>query len=291
MISDFRKLVVVVAGLSVSALAQPAYSPPQASNALLSPIQFNSAQPLDEALRARFRNCDHFDICDGHPVAYRCTTDPNRNTVLLKLANGVVFYDAKMGIDADGSDLAKNNPGSTDQSETSFKYPLPDSPSLDADKVPYIVVPGSDFEKPLGIEVGDIAAVVYGDHLAYAIVGDRGPKCKIGEGSIQLHEQLGHEGCSKRNSQGICSSAGKNSIGSNVLYFIFQGSKSEIINGLNPRDINERLASEGQKLMDTLKNAYKPPSATPPNSPASRASKSQGNPEKSSDSGPRASSE
>jgi hypothetical protein len=183
--------------------------------------------------------------------------------VFLELRDGTIFFDAKMGVDADGSELSKIRPGATDQSETSFRYPLPNSPSLDADKIPYIVVPGSDFEKPLGIEAGDIAAVIYKDHLVYAIVGDHGPKCKIGEGSIQLHEKLGHKGCKKRDKQGDCIVAGAISIERDVLYFIFPRSRGRIIDGLTPENITGRLNSEGEKLMDALKSTCSsvPPSA------------------------------
>jgi hypothetical protein len=257
-LSDMAKLVGMSL-LAAHAGAQSTYVPPKASASLLSPIRFDSAQTLDQKFHMRFDECDKHDLCDGQPLVYKCSTDPNRNTVFLKLADGTIFYDAKMGIDADGSYLAKNAPGMTDQGETSFRYPASDRPSLDADKVPFIVVPGLDFERPLGIEAGDIAAVVYEDHLAYAIIGDHGPKCKIGEGSIRLHEQVGHRGCKKRNNQGICISAEKNSIERNVLYFVFPGSKSKIIGGLAQDNINERLSDEGKKLMEGLKSAYQPP--------------------------------
>src|SRR5690349_21639920 len=144
----------------------------------------------------------------------------------------------------------------TDQADTSFRYPLTEK-SLDADKVPYIVVPGSEFEKPLGIQLGDIAAVVYQDKVAFAIVGDHGPKCKIGEGSIQLHEMLGQKGCKRRDESGVCKAAANKSIERDVLYFIFPGSRAKIIDGLTSENINARLNVEGQKLWDTLRETQK----------------------------------
>lgn len=255
------RITVVLALLNLEAASQSTYSVPSVSAPLVAPIRFDSAQNLNDRFHARFEQCDKHDLCDGNPAAYNCSTDPNRNTVFLALSDGTVFFDAKMGIDADGSELSKSNPGATDQSETSFRYPLPNSPSLDADKVPYVVVPGVDFEKPLGIEAGDIAAVIYKDHLVYAIVGDHGPKCKLGEGSIQLHEELGQEGCKKRDSHGVCIVAGIRSIERDVLYFIFPRSKGKIIDRLTPENILERLNSEGQELMGALKAAY---SVVPP---------------------------
>ena len=38
--------------------------------------------------------------------------------------------------------------------------------------------------------MGDMAVVIYKDKLTAAICGDVGPKKKIGEGSIRLHEAL-----------------------------------------------------------------------------------------------------
>jgi hypothetical protein len=260
-------LAVGLTMLTAMATAQSSYTPPKASAAIVSSIAFKSSGPVDAKFHNRFTECDHHDLCDGKVLAkYKCSTDPSRNTVFLKLTGDVVFYDAKMGIDADGSELSKDHPGKTDQPATSFRYPLPGSPSINADKVPYVVIPGGDFEKPLGIETGDIGAVVYQDHLVYAIVGDHGPHCKIGEGSIQLHEKLGHHGCARRDSQGVCITPASSGIEKDVLYFIFPGSKARIIQGLTPDNINERLITEGGKLMGALKNAPgepQPPTSLP----------------------------
>lgn len=238
--------------------AQSTYIVPTASATLASGIDFASGKPVDDKIRDRFSECDHHDVCDGKVLTqFKCSTDPSRNTVFLTLAGGVLFYDAKMGIDADGSQLAQKESG-TDQAATSFRYPLPDSPSLDADKIPYIVVPGGDFRTSLGIELGDIAAVIYRDRLAYAIVGDVGPKCKIGEGSMQMHEELGHPGCAKRDDQGVCIHSSSSGIAGEGLYFVFPHSKDKIISGLTPANINERLTTEGKKLFESLQPASAP---------------------------------
>jgi hypothetical protein len=270
---DMTSRLLLAVGLTMHigwATAQSTYTPPKASAAVVSSIAFQSSEPVDAKFHNRFTECDHHDVCDGNVLTkHKCSTDPSRNTVFLKLAGGVVFYDAKMGIDADGSKLSKDHPGETDQPDTAFRYPLPGSPSLNADKVPYIVIPGGNFEKPLGIETGDIGAVVYQDHLVYAIVGDSGPKCKIGEGSIELLEKLGHRGCAKRDSQDVCITPASSGIEKDVLYFIFPGSKATIFHGLTPDNINERIITEGEKLMGALKNAAGTPQ--PPASPSAVA--------------------
>jgi hypothetical protein len=223
---------------------------------LTSFIGFNSAQLLDQKFHARFAMCDKSNICDGVELKppFQCSGDPSRNTVFLKLADGTIFYDAKMAIDADGSWLSMAHKG-TNQGNTSLRYPLPNKPSLDADRVPYIVIPYPDLRE-LRIETGDIAAVVWRDYLVYAIVGDYGPPCKLGEGSIELHERLGYEACKERDSNGACTSTAPSGIEANVLYFIFPGSRSKVMDGLAPENINDRIVTEGQKLIEGLRGAY-----------------------------------
>ena|SRR5882672_7434046 len=238
------------------AFGQSSYQPPNASADVVAGVPFSSGKPVGQKFRDRFIECDQHDKCDGVPLKFGCSKDRNRNTALLKLAGGVIFYDAKLGIDADGSPLARDNAGSTDQVDTSFRYPLAGSPSVNADRVPYVVIPLGGFGKELGVVPGDIAAVVYQEHLLYALVADLGPKCKIGEGSIELHEELGRKVCRNRNSKGDCTRLRDVGIDRDVLYFIFPGSKATIIEGLAPDNINQRLKTEGEKLMKALKTTH-----------------------------------
>ena len=73
------------------------------------------------------------------------------------------------------------NPGMTDHADTSFCYPLPGEPNVDADKVPYIVVPLRSFMKELGVQIGYIAAAGHRDKTIYALQADTGSLCKIGK--------------------------------------------------------------------------------------------------------------
>jgi hypothetical protein len=230
--------------------------PPALSAALLDGVPFSSATPVGSRFAARFAECDTKDTCDGKPLKFGCSRDRNHNTALLRLPGSAVFFNAKMGVDADGSPLSKKAPGATDQPETTFRYPSPLKTSIDSDKVPFIVIPGGGFGGALGIQFGDIAAVVHKDRLVFAIVADQGPVCKLGEGSIELHEQLGHKVCTQRNTEGECTRLRDSGIESDVLYFIFPGSKAAIIAGLNPSNINERLKAEGARLLDALKHAH-----------------------------------
>lgn len=206
--------------------------------------------PQSERWRLRFAECDEHDTCEGQ--ALQCSQDRNQNSVLLKLPDGTVLFNAKMGLDVDGSHLSATNPGQTDQAETSLRYPLPGSPSVDSDRVPYIVIPRDGFDKDLQVEVGDVAAVIYRGKRVYAVVGDKGPKCKIGEGSIRLHELLGHKACKRRSSSGDCQEVRDTSVERDVLYFIFPHTRAQLWNGLTPANINTRLEELGQKSWESL---------------------------------------
>lgn len=231
----------------------PPFKPPTASAQLLNGVPFAAGHPIGGAYRQRFTECDVNDTCMGKKQKYRCTDDRSSNTVLLDLPHDVVFFDAKMAVDADGSPLSKNH-HNTDQPETSLRYPGPDQLSIDADKVPYIAVPGGQFMNDLRIDLGDVAAVVYHDKIVYALVADVGPPCKIGEGSIELHERLGHHACTSRNAKGACEKIRDVSIPKDVLYFVFRGSKSRIWPGLTPQNVNERVATEGASRMNELRH-------------------------------------
>lgn len=213
--------------------------------------------PSSERWRLRFAECDEHDTCEGQALQRKCSQDPNRNSVLLKLGDGTVLFNAKMGLDLDGSHLSATSTGQTDQAETSLRYPLQGSPSVDSDRVPYIVIPRDGFDKDLQIEVGDVAAVIYRGKRVYAVVGDKGPKCKIGEGSIRLHEMLGHGICKRRSSSGDCQEVRDISVERDVLYFIFPHTRAQLRNGLSPANINGRLEELGQKSWESLLRSWK----------------------------------
>jgi Fungal chitosanase of glycosyl hydrolase group 75 len=244
--------LIFIAAVAPSASAQTTFTPPAVSAALVKGVPFSTAEVVGDKFRARFHECETQNTCDGKAITFGCRSDPNRNTALLRLKDGVIFFDAKMGVDADGSPLSRKNAGPTDQPQTSLRYPVTGSPSVDADKVPFIVIPLGGFDSALGIELGDIAAVVHRDKLVFALVADRGPVCKIGEGSIQLHEELGHTVCVARDSAGECTKLKDVGISRDVLYFIFPGSKQRIIEGLTPDNVRQRLTTEGQKLFNAL---------------------------------------
>lgn len=151
--------------VTIAGSAPVSYHPPVASMGRLGRIalEFSRANQID------------------HPFA-------KGGKIIFKLESGELYYDSLLDLDADGSKYALTT--SSGNSETSLEDP-PGTP-VDADAVPYFVLPGGFYE-PFGIRLGDIAAVLYKDKVACAIFADVGPRTKLGEGSIKLHRLLGHE--------------------------------------------------------------------------------------------------
>jgi hypothetical protein len=108
--------------------------------------------------------------------------------VIVQLPGGQLYYESLLDLDSDGSRFATQD--RTGQQGTSLTHP--DGRPLDADAIPYFVMP-KRFADRCGIRLGDVAAVVHRGHLEFAVLGDYGPSTKLGEGSIALHRALGHE--------------------------------------------------------------------------------------------------
>jgi len=107
---------------------------------------------------------------------------------IFKFEGGPLYFDSLLDLDSDGSRFASQD--ATGQSETSLHHP--DGKPVDSNAVPFFVLPGG-FEKQFGIQLGDVAAVVFKGKVEFAVFADRGPRNKLGEGSIALHRSLGHE--------------------------------------------------------------------------------------------------
>jgi hypothetical protein len=261
--------------------AQTAYQPPPASSSVLKGIPFATAVRIGEEFTAAFKECDaHYPKPDDPPGS-SCFRDKNNNTVILEFNRcvpktgepaktlegckgddpcktdeqckpGGIFFDAKLGIDADGSPLAQAQAW-PNQADTSLRYP-PGKLSLDSEQIPYIVIPKTpSFSARLHIQTGDIGVVVWKDKVVYAIVGDTGPVQKIGEGSMALHDALGHPVCTAHDQKGICTHVSNNSIERGVLYIIFPDTRALIYPDLTPVNLKARLATLGPPLFARLK--------------------------------------
>lgn len=98
-----------------------------------------------------------------------------------------LLYQSCMSIDADGAGTAWQSDPSG-QPSTSLRYANGDS--LDPTAIPYFVLPLGFEAQHAGVHLGDVAAVIYGNHVTYAIYGDEGPRGKIGEASIATAQAL-----------------------------------------------------------------------------------------------------
>jgi hypothetical protein len=132
-----------------------------------------------------------------------------------------VFWTADLDIDCDGRAGARCN-GRTDPHFTAATaYPGSDGRPLDAESLPYIVVPAPDGRwdhRAHGVRGGSAAAVVYRDRVRYAVVGDVGPRGVIGEGSYALAASLG-----------IPADPRGGGVPSGVTYIVFENSRVEPI--------------------------------------------------------------
>ena len=107
---------------------------------------------------------------------------------VFALPGGQVYIDSNLDLDTDGSRFAAQD--ATGQNDTSLH--TAGGKPVDSETVPYFVLPPA-FAHAHGMRLGDLAAVLSRDRIAFAVLADYGPPDKIGEGSIALHRALGHE--------------------------------------------------------------------------------------------------
>jgi hypothetical protein len=171
---------------------------------------------------------------------------------ILKLKEGPIYVEADMDIDADGSSNAKTIDPGNGQLQTSLTYRgvTGQARFVDAETVPYFVLPANRdpakrFFTQMGIQLGDVAAVVFRDKVEYAIFADVGPATKIGEGSIKLAQSLGHDPFIVRNGKRIVG----RSIPKDVIFIVFPGSRDPSI---TPASVVEKTRSKGKELFRKL---------------------------------------
>jgi len=115
----------------------------------------------------------------GHPVGKLVNTQDG------------LYMRAKFDVDADGHPNVKKIDPKHGSLHTTLRY-ADNKGSVDADAVPYVVLPKGQF-KDHGVKVGDLALVRNKENgnLTVAVFGDVGPKHKRGEGSMALARELG----------------------------------------------------------------------------------------------------
>jgi Fungal chitosanase of glycosyl hydrolase group 75 len=137
--------------------------------------------------------------------------------ILAKLPGGEIYFDSALELDTDGWPEGKGKGDPSWQPRTSLRYAS--KGSINANTVPYFVLPQpSSWFKSRGCALGDYAAVIFKDLLAFAVFADLGPTKKIGEGSIELLRRLGQE---RIKPNGKVRNAG---MGPRVITIVFPGS-------------------------------------------------------------------
>ncbi|MFE7622326.1 glycoside hydrolase family 75 protein [Streptomyces sp. NPDC057509] len=130
---------------------------------------------------------------------------------------GAVFWKADMDIDCDGQVTAACNTGTDPSFHADTAFHTSDGKPLNAERLPYVVVPGRsgvwDYAAA-GIRGGGVVAVIHGDRVEYAVVGDVGPERIVGAASYATAKSLG-----------IDPDPRSGGAGSGVTYILFPGSE------------------------------------------------------------------
>jgi glycosyl hydrolase group 75 (putative chitosanase) len=152
-------------------------------------------------------------IAQATPIDKEITKTPK---IFAARPGGQIFFDTDLELDTDGW---PDGPGGDPswQPDTSLRYQ--NNSSINSNAVPYMVLPGpKTWYQNRGVALGDYAAVIFKNLLAFAVFADQGPTKKLGEGSIQLLRQLGQE---RIKPNGKVLNAG---MGPRVLTIVFPGS-------------------------------------------------------------------
>ncbi|NLU71716.1 hypothetical protein HCC61_03270 [Streptomyces sp. HNM0575] len=135
--------------------------------------------------------------------------------------DSAVFWKGDMDIDCDGVETEQCNKDADPAYQDDTAFHTSDDQPLNAEKMPYVVVPSkSDIWNfaDSGIKGGGIVAVISGDKVTYAAVGDTGPEEIIGEASYATADSLG-----------IDPDPATGGAESGVTYIAFKNSKTDAI--------------------------------------------------------------
>ncbi|MFI9820517.1 glycoside hydrolase family 75 protein [Streptomyces sp. NPDC052013] len=230
--SRVQSITLAVAGV---ALLAPTALHTTASSPRTEPVALAEDAVTAADLLAEVRDCTR--VSDG-----RYRTDQGKPaTVPVCGTSEAVFWKADMDIDCDGRPGTHCNARTDPYFSASTAFAQSDGRPLSSEKLPFVVVPAPsalwDY-RAHGVRGGSVAAVVYGDRVQYAVVGDTGPTGIIGEASYATAKALGID----PDPQGGGTSAG-------VTYIVFKNSR------VTP--IEDRGAAEaaGERLARAFVNA------------------------------------
>nr|WP_260859857.1 glycoside hydrolase family 75 protein [Streptomyces cupreus] len=122
------------------------------------------------------------------------TDDGRPPTIPVCGTREAVFWTADLDIDCDGRPGRHCNSRTDPYFSDVTAFTQSDGRYLDAERLPYVVVPAPssvwDY-RDHGIRGGSVVALVYRDRVRYAVVGDVGSRDNIGEASYAAAEALG----------------------------------------------------------------------------------------------------
>ena len=203
-------------------------------------------QPLNDYKAPRESRARLGTINDLLPLGTPVERDFKGVKKILRLPDGTLFIDADLDTDADGSPRALEIDPDYGQLPTSFNFANEEGQRqyVNAEEVPYIVLP-LEFYADMGIELGDVAAVVWKNRVVYALFADEGPKNLIGEGSVALSEALGFDPWEEGDGRMQIVSG----IEGDVLMFVFPHSANT---NLTPENINQKTIERAKPLFQAL---------------------------------------
>ncbi|MER7934826.1 glycoside hydrolase family 75 protein [Streptomyces sp. NPDC093272] len=179
-------------------------------------------------LLARVRDCAQISKGRYRSDAGTAATVPVCGT------DQAVFWEADLDIDCDGQVTAHCNRAADPAFSAATAFQQSDGRHLNAEKLPYVVVPGPSSRwdyRASGIRGGAVAAVIYKDRVQYAVVGDTGPADIIGEASYATAKGLG-----------VNPDPRVGGVPSGVTYIVF---KDTVVKPIEDQDAAE---SEGERL-------------------------------------------
>ncbi|KOT88925.1 hypothetical protein ADK86_30825 [Streptomyces sp. NRRL F-5755] len=213
----------MLAAAALPATAQPSAAPAAASRPGVSEGSVSAADLL-----AKVKNCSQ--ISSGK---YR-TDEETSATVPVCGKKNAVFWKADMDIDCDGQVTAKCNKNTDPWFQADTRFHQSDGKPLNAEKLPYVVVPsvsGIWNYESAGIKGGGVVAIIYNNKVEYAVVGDTGPEKIIGEASYAAAKGLG-----------IDPDPATGGAESGVTYILFKNSKA------SPIESHSEAVSRGDAL-------------------------------------------
>ncbi len=149
-----------------------------------------------------------------------------------------VFWKADMDIDCDGQSGSRCNRTADPWFQSSTAYQQSDGRYLNSETLPFIVVPapsGIWDHRAHGVRGGSVAAVIHGDRVQYAVVGDIGPPEVIGEASYATARGLG-----------IRPDPGTGGAAFGVTYVVFKNTR------VTPMENHQQAKAQGEALARKL---------------------------------------